>query len=184
VHRKVLEHPLVDDLLHALALLRAQRLRVGEVEAQLVGAHGRTGLAHVVAEDLLKRLVEEMCRRVVGHRREAHLPGDAGLDPLARREALPAKDERLVLAEAERGCELGSLPIGFDPALVAHLPAAVGIEGGLPELGEEDSVAEILDGADLREHFDLLPADELRLEAGLSREVPCALQLALFPSRP
>ena len=184
VHREVLEHPLVDDLLHALALLRAHRLRVGEVEAQLVGPHCRAGLAHVVAEDLLKRLVQEVCRRVVGHRREAHLPGDAGLDPLARGEPLSPEDERLVLAEAERGRELGALPVGLDPALVAHLPAPVGIEGRLPQLCEEGAVAEILEGADLREHLGLLPAEELRLEAGLAREVPSSLQLALLPSRP
>jgi hypothetical protein len=96
----------------------------------------------------------------------------------------PRKDERLVLAEAERGCELGALPFGFDPALVAHLPAAVGIEGGLPELGEEGTVAEILDGADLREHLGLLPADELRLEAGLSREVPLRAAARSFPLPP
>ena len=64
------------------------------------------------------------------------------------------------------------------------LPAPIGIEGRLPELGEEGAVAEILEGADLREHLGLLPPDELRLEAGLAREVPCPLQLAPLPSGP
>ena len=106
VHGEVLEDPLVDDLLDALALLRRQRLRVREVEAQLVRAHGRAGLAHVVAEHLLQRLVQEVRRRVVRHRREAHLPRHDGLHAVARREALAAEEEHLVLAEAVRRREL------------------------------------------------------------------------------
>ena len=71
----VLEDRLVD------ALLDRRRAPPGlsacgwrEVEAELVGPDGRAGLVDVVAEHLPQRLVEEVRRRVVRHRREADAP--------------------------------------------------------------------------------------------------------------
>ena len=61
-------------------LLGAERLAVGEVEAQLVGAHRRAGLADVGAEPLAQRRVQEVGRGVVAHRRVAGLAVDLGLD--------------------------------------------------------------------------------------------------------
>ena len=87
-----------------------QRLRVREVEAELVRPNGRAGLAHVVAEHLLERLVQEVGCRVVGHRRKAHLPRDDRANAVAGGEALALEEEHLVLAEAIRGDELGRAP--------------------------------------------------------------------------
>src|SRR5207342_1902186 len=52
VDGSVLEDLLIDDPLDAVPLFRRQRLLVREVEAQLVRAHGRPRLAHVLAEHL------------------------------------------------------------------------------------------------------------------------------------
>ena len=60
-HREVLEDRLVDDLLDRLPLVRGQRRRVGEVEAQLVRPDGGARLAHVVAENF----ANAWCRRCV-----------------------------------------------------------------------------------------------------------------------
>ncbi len=84
--RQVLEDALVHDLLDPGALLGAQRLGMAEVEAQLVGPHGRAGLADVVAEHLLERLVEQVRRGVVRGRREADLPRHDGAHAVARGE--------------------------------------------------------------------------------------------------
>ena len=53
-----------------------ERLAVGEVEAQLVGADRGAGLAHVGAEPLAQRRVQEVGRGVVAHRRVAGLAVD------------------------------------------------------------------------------------------------------------
>ena len=140
-HRPVLEDALVDDLLDALALLPRERLRVREVEAELVGPNGRARLAHVVAEHVLERLVQEVGRGVVGHRREAHLPGDDRAHPVAGGEALALEEERLVVAEAVGGDELGAGAVLLDPALVADLAAALRVERRLAQLGEEEPVS-------------------------------------------
>ena len=71
---------LVDPILDRGQVLSGERLAVGEVEAQLVGAHGRAGLAHVVAEPLAQRRVQEVGRGVVAHRRVPRLVVDQGLD--------------------------------------------------------------------------------------------------------
>ena len=74
VHRAVLEHDLVDAPLDRVALL-GERTVVGEVEAELVRPHRRSGLPHVIAEDLAERLVQEVRARVVRHRRKADADG-------------------------------------------------------------------------------------------------------------
>ena len=72
-HRPALLDPLVDAVLDRAQLLGAERLAVGEVEAQLVGAHRRARLADVGAEPLAQRRVQQVGRRVVAHRRVARL---------------------------------------------------------------------------------------------------------------
>ena len=61
-----------------------QRGAVREVEAQLVGAHRRARLAHVVAEALAQRRVQQVGGGVVSHRRVARLVVDHRLDRRAR----------------------------------------------------------------------------------------------------
>ena len=108
-HGQVLEDALVHAPLDLRALLGGQRLRMREVEAQLVGPHGGAGLLDVVAEHLAQALVQEMRAGVVRLRREADVPRHDRLDAVALREALAAEDELLVGLEAQRLDELGAL---------------------------------------------------------------------------
>ena len=57
-----------------------ERGGVGEVEAQLVRAHGRASLADVIAKDLPERRVQQMGRGVVAHGRVAGAAVHLGLD--------------------------------------------------------------------------------------------------------
>ena len=82
------------------ALLVRQRLRVREVEAQLVRAHRGAGLARVLAEHLLQRLVQEVRRGVIRHRREAHRPGHDRAHAHPRREALALEGQHLVVVRS------------------------------------------------------------------------------------
>ena len=79
-HRAARLDPLVDPVLDVAQLLGAERLAVGEVEAQLVGTDGGAGLAHVGAEPLAQGRVQQVGRGVVAHRRVAGLAVDDGLD--------------------------------------------------------------------------------------------------------
>ena len=106
-HRVVLEDRLVDAPLDRLPLLGRQRLRVREVEAQLVGPHRRAGLVDVVAEHRAQRLVQEVRSRVVRHRREAHAPRHDCLDAVAAREARALEQQRLVVVDPVGGAEHG-----------------------------------------------------------------------------
>ena len=74
-----------------------ERRRMREVEAQLVGTNGRAGLLHVVAEHVAQRLVEQVRRGVVRHRREAHRPRHDRAHPVAGGEALALEEQRLVV---------------------------------------------------------------------------------------
>src|SRR5205085_3870381 len=105
-HGMVLEDDLVDGALDALALVGAERLWMSEVEAQLVRADGGARLLDVLAEDVPQRLVQDVRRRVVGHRREAHRPWHdrAHAHPLAK--PFAAEGENLVVFEARRLDEL------------------------------------------------------------------------------
>ena len=129
-HGQVLEDLLVHAPLDRGALFRRQRLAVREVEAELVGADGRAGLLHVVAERLAERLVQEMRRRVVRHRREAVAPGHDGAHTVADGEALALEEQRLVVAGARGTDELGPRAglLVLDVAGVRDLAAALGVE--------------------------------------------------------
>ena len=129
----------------SVALVGAQRLRMREVEAQLVGPHGRARLLDMVAEHLAQALVEHMRRRVVRHRRVADAPRDDSLHAIALREAFAAEDELLVGLEPQRLHELGARAavLLLEVARVGDLAAARGIERRLLELRLEEAVAEI-----------------------------------------
>ena len=143
-HRQVREDVLVDALLDLRALLQRRAARMREVEAELVGPHGRAGLADVVAEHLLQHLVEEVRRRVVRLRRVADAPRDDGADAVALGEAFALKDELLVVLEPQRVDEVGARAVLLlDPARVGDLAAARRIERRLGELDLEVAVAEV-----------------------------------------
>ena len=108
-----------------------------EVEAELVGPHRRARLLDVLAEHAPQRLVEEVRRRVVRHRREAHRPRHDGADAVAGGEALALEDEHLVVAEPDaRRDELGPRAglVVLDVARVGDLAAARRIERRLAQL--------------------------------------------------
>ena len=75
-HGQVREDVLVDAALDLGPLLGGERLRMREVEAQLVGPHGGPCLLDVVAEHLAQALVEDVRAGVVRLRREANVPRD------------------------------------------------------------------------------------------------------------
>ncbi len=133
-----------------------------EVEAELVGPHGRARLADVVAEHLLQHLVQEMRRGVVRHRRVADVPRHDGADAVALGEARALEDELLVVLEPQRLDELGARAVLLlDPAGVGDLAAARRIERRLGELDLEVAVAEVGERRDRGAHVELLVADEL-----------------------
>src|SRR6266508_1090756 len=68
VHGQIIHAAVVDDVEHALELLRADWPRVVEVETQLVWADIRALLAGALAEDILQRAVEQVRRGVVAAR--------------------------------------------------------------------------------------------------------------------
>ena len=113
---------------------------MGEVEAQLVGPHGRAGLADVGAEALAERRVEEVGGGVVAHRRVAVEAGDLGLDAGAGLRAPAPRDlQRLVVADAVDVDDLGLAAVPAQRAGVGDLAAALGVEGALLELDEQRS---------------------------------------------
>ena len=81
----------------------------------------------------------------------------------------PAKQERLVVVEAVRLDELrASCPSSSSSSIVpcvGDLAAARRVERRLAELGEEETVLELLERAELGQHVGLRVADELGLEA-------------------
>ena len=165
-HRQALEDPRVDLVLDVAAVLLAELRGVGEVEAQLVGADVRAGLADVVAEPLAQRRVQQVRRGVVAGRRVARRAVDLRDDALARAQlALDrAHDQRLVVAGAHDvdDLDVAVAVLAGDRALVAHLAAALGVERGLGELDEHAPVVlgrdALHDGVDL----EVLVADERR----------------------
>ena len=111
---------------------------MGEVEAQLVGAHRRARLAHVGAEPLAQRGVQQVGRGVVSHRRVA---GRRGRPARSTRAALAAaaragQPQRLVVADPVDVVDLGLAPVPDDAAGVGDLAAALGVERALLELDQ------------------------------------------------
>ena len=177
-HRQVLEDLLVDEVLNSLPLFVRQLLRMREVEAKLVRAHGRARLLDVLAEHVAQRLVQEVRRGVVRHRREADGPGDNSSNPVAFGKRVTLEEQHLILLEPVGLSQLGAdagVVVTLDPAGVGDLAAARGIERRLPQLGEEEPVTHVLDCTELRQHLDLLVADELAAKAGALGELGRAL---------
>ena len=124
-----------------LQVLGRDPLAVVEVEAQLVGADVGAGLAHVRAERLAQRGVQQVRRGVVGLRRGARSAVDARDDPLARAAVRPAStcdDDGLVVADAH---DVGDVPagvagLGLQHARVGDLAAARRVERRLGEVDE------------------------------------------------
>ena len=65
IDRRILQHDVVGDILDALDLLGAHRLRMREIETQAIGRDQRALLRHVIAEHLPQRLVQKMRRRMI-----------------------------------------------------------------------------------------------------------------------
>ncbi len=158
----VLEHGLVHAPLDRVPLLGRQRLRMGEVEAQLVGPDLRARLVDVVAEHRPQRLVQEVGRGVVRHRREAHAPRHECLDAVALRKAFALEEQHLVVADAVGGPQHRNRAIvPLELPGVGHLPTTFRVEGRLVQLRQERAVTELLERADLGQDLGLLPADEV-----------------------
>ena len=96
-------------VIHALTwsstrgVLVGQARAVGEVEAQLVGAHVGARLADVRAQPRPQRRVQQVRRGVVGRRRVARPAVDARDDALPRLQLARDRldDDRLVVAQAQ-----------------------------------------------------------------------------------
>ena len=118
---------------------------VGEVEAQLVGPDVGAGLAHVRAEALAQRRVQEVGGGVVALGRAARGAVDARDHALALVQlALDRLEhQRLVVAEAQHVGHAGGAVARFaaDLAAVVDLAAAGGVERRLDELDEQPAPA-------------------------------------------
>ena len=102
------------------ASLGAERGAVGEVEAELVGAHRRAGLAHVGPEQLAQRGVQQVGGGVVAHRRVAGACGRPRPRPRVpglRRLAVRLQRQRLVVADP---VDVGDLRLAALPAHAAR----------------------------------------------------------------
>ncbi len=151
---------------------------MGEVEAQLVRAHVRAGLAHVRAQPLAQRGVQQVGGGVVAHRGQARLALDGGRDRLAGTELALQRLERqrLVVAQPVHVDDPRAPGQRLHHAGVGDLAAALGVEGALLELGQQAPV----DGARRAQHglgLDRLVADEARRKAGLASEAEHVLML-------
>ena len=113
---------------------------MAEVEAQLVGADVGAGLAHVRAEALAQRGVQQVGGGVVALGRVAGGVVDAREHGLLGVERPPLEHhrERLVVAEAEDALHARAAVavLALDRADVGDLAAAGRVEGGLGELDE------------------------------------------------
>src|SRR5918994_147243 len=172
-YRPADEDLLVDELLDPGALRWRERALVREVEPQLVRTDGRAGLLDVVSEHLPQRLVKQMRRRVVGHRREADAPRHGGADAVSGGEPGALEDEHLVVPEPDRLAQLRLRLrlLVLQQALIRDLAATLRVERRLAQLGEEEVFVDLLERADLRQHVHLLVADEFGAEAGGDGEV-------------
>src|SRR5918993_291494 len=143
-YRPADEDLLVDELLDPGALRWRERALVREVEPQLVRTDGRAGLLDVVSEHLPQRLVKQMRRRVVGHRREADAPRHGGADAVSGGEPGALEDEHLVVPEPDRLAQLRLRLrlLVLQQALIRDLAATLRVERRLAQLGEEEVVVD------------------------------------------
>src|SRR5439155_8352054 len=123
---------LVDDALDLGYLLVRDRLVVREVEAQPAWLDHRAGLVHVGAQYVAQGFVQQVGGRVVAH----GVPADAGRHLGAHLGPGPEgalHDHATVHDDAPDGpagvAHLHQPALPVQRALVAYLPAAVGVEG-------------------------------------------------------
>ena len=160
---RILEHDAVDLVLDGAQLLGAQRPAVREVEAQSLGAHGRAGLADVLAERLrsarCSRWVPVWLATVGGRARPSTRACTASP---GRSSPLEAHEQRLVAVEAVDRLDLPAHGVGRDLRRVGDLAAALGVERRLRQLDEREALAHRLDREHRRLDLELVVADELR----------------------
>ena len=102
-----------------------------EVEAELVRTNGGACLADVVAENVPQRLMQQVRRRVVRHRRKAHAPRHGGPHPVALGEIASFEEQYLIVLEPVCVAQLGTrrlIAVELDPSGVGDLSAARRIE--------------------------------------------------------
>ena len=135
---------------------------MGEVEAQLVGPHGRSRLPDVGAEPLPQSGVQQVGRRVVAHGREAGHVVHLRLDVGAGRQAVRALQlDRLVVPDPVDVGHLRTTALPADLAGVSDLAAPLRVEGALLQLDQGAPVV-ALDGEQAGLGAQLLVADEAR----------------------
>ena len=117
----------------------AQPLAVAEVEAQLVRADVGAGLAHVAAEALAQRRLQQVRRRVVGLGRVARAAVDRAPAPARPARSSPCSTRPISAWSSPRRNTSStrarqSPSLAFDRARVGDLAAAGRVEGRLGEL--------------------------------------------------
>ena len=128
----VAQYLCVDEVLHAPDLLIGHRPEMAEVEPQPVGSHQRALLAHVVAEHLAQRPVQQMGPGVVAPYGVAALAGRSPPSLPGRPRRSPRRDsrgEREPLHHRRRVQDADTAGDRRDRTGVAHLTAALGVEG-------------------------------------------------------
>ncbi len=149
-----------------------------EVEAKLVRPHGGPRLLDMLAEHVAQRLVQEVGRGVVRHRRETDAPGHDRSNPVPFGKRVTLEEQRLIFLQPVRLAQLGAADrpvVALDPARVGNLTAARRVERRFAQLRQEEPVAHILDCTDLREHLGFLVTDELGAKVGALGELGRAL---------
>ena len=139
---------------------------MGEVEAQLVRADVRAGLAHVVAEPRAQRGVQQVRGGVVGLRSRGARRGRrcaTTRSPACGVPRVTSTTQRLVVARAHDAvdAQLAVAVLAGDDAGVADLAAALGVERGLGELDPRAPVL-LAHAADDGVRLELLVAGEGR----------------------
>ncbi len=133
-----------------------------EVEAQALRAHRGAGLAHVLAEPVAQRALQQMGAGVVGHRRAPARHVDARVHGVAHAQlAVEAHEQRLVAVEPVDRLDLAAHGVRADLAAVGDLAAALRIERRARELDEREALADRLDREHLRLDLELVVAHEL-----------------------
>ena len=162
------EDLLVDQVLDGLELLGGQSLEVGEVKAQVLGRHQRAGLGDMLAQDLLKRSVEQVGGGVVaaqettalgvergGHgstdgQRALGNVGDMGIEAVvvlgvgnSQRNALGTKLTGVALLATHLGVERGAVEHDLDVLAGGSRLDGLAVANDSDNLGALDDVVVI-----------------------------------------